>query len=34
LILGAAYCWGYNGLGQVGDGTTIDRHVPTAVAFP
>jgi alpha-tubulin suppressor-like RCC1 family protein len=35
---GAAMCWGLNhdfegkGAGQLGDGTTIDRHVPTAVA--
>jgi alpha-tubulin suppressor-like RCC1 family protein len=31
---GVAYCWGDNRYGQVGDGTTIDRLVPTAVAFP
>ena len=29
---GAAKCWGYNGKGGVGDGTTIDRWVPTTVA--
>jgi alpha-tubulin suppressor-like RCC1 family protein len=29
---GIAYCWGYNGWGQLGDGTTINRHVPTPVA--
>ncbi len=28
---GAAYCWGENEMGQVGDGTTIDRLAPTAV---
>jgi alpha-tubulin suppressor-like RCC1 family protein len=26
---GAAYCWGANGLGQVGDGTQVDRTLPT-----
>jgi hypothetical protein len=30
----AAYCWGRNDFGQVGDGTTTDRHVPTAVGSP
>src|SRR5450759_4260350 len=29
---GAAYCWGYNGYGQLGDNTTTDEHVPTAIA--
>jgi len=29
---GAAYCWGYNDLGGVGDGTTTDRDAPTPVA--
>lgn len=28
---GAVYCWGNNGNGQVGDGTTTGRMVPTAV---
>jgi alpha-tubulin suppressor-like RCC1 family protein len=28
---GTAYCWGGNQYGQVGDGTTTDRYVPTPV---
>lgn len=28
---GTAYCWGYNGMGTVGDGTTIDRTSPVQV---
>jgi hypothetical protein len=31
---GAAYCWGNSTYGQVGDGTTIDRSVPTRVISP
>jgi len=27
---GAAFCWGANGVGQVGDGTLADRTVPVA----
>jgi regulator of chromosome condensation (RCC1) repeat-containing protein len=26
-----AYCWGFNGSGQLGDGTTTNRQLPTAV---
>ncbi|CAN5389465.1 hypothetical protein BH09GEM1_BH09GEM1_38900 [soil metagenome] len=29
---GAAYCWGSNNAGQLGDGSRVDRNVPTAVA--
>jgi alpha-tubulin suppressor-like RCC1 family protein len=29
---GTAYCWGYNRMGQLGDGTNTDRKVPTPVA--
>lgn len=28
----AAYCWGQNSTGQLGDGTTINRATPTAVS--
>ena len=27
----SVYCWGHNGVGEVGDGTTVDRYVPTPV---
>jgi alpha-tubulin suppressor-like RCC1 family protein len=32
LSAGVLYCWGYNGRGDVGDGTTVDRPTPVKVA--
>ena len=29
---GEAYCWGWNGAGQIGDGTVIDKLTPVAVS--
>lgn len=31
---GNLYCWGHNSTGQVGDGTTAARYVPTLVSKP
>ncbi len=28
----AAFCWGYNGYGEIGDGSTVERFVPFAVS--
>ena len=32
LATGEARCWGYNNEGEIGDGSTIARYVPTAVS--
>ena len=35
IIDGAIWCWGYNGYGELGDGTNNDsRDAPVAVVFP
>ena len=31
---GAPYCWGYNEVGQLGNGLTSDHHAPVAVILP
>ncbi|MEU8545366.1 Ig-like domain repeat protein, partial [Streptomyces sp. NPDC048717] len=31
---GRVYAWGWNAYGQLGDGTTTDRHAPVPVALP
>ncbi len=31
---GTVYAWGHNAFGQLGNGTTTDSHVPTAVSLP
>jgi alpha-tubulin suppressor-like RCC1 family protein len=31
---GRAYCWGFNGFGQLGDGTTTDRPTPAPIGGP
>ena len=31
---GDAFCWGFNGSGELGNGTFTDRFVPTKVSPP
>jgi hypothetical protein len=31
---GSVYCWGFNQLGEVGDGTTGNKIMPTKIALP
>jgi len=32
IMDGTVRCWGWNQHGQIGDGTTVDRYLPTAVS--
>lgn len=31
VVAGAVHCWGYNGHGELGDGTRVDRRTPAPV---
>ena len=34
IVRGVMYCWGANGEGQLGDGTTTQSHVPRRIGAP
>jgi alpha-tubulin suppressor-like RCC1 family protein len=34
VTTGKAYCWGWNGAGQLGDGTTTSHYTPKPVVAP
>ena len=31
--IGRVYTWGYNFVGRIGDGTTVDKYIPTLISF-